>query len=97
MTQLREDDLRSYFGDKMMWDYRHPERRRRERSIDMNHYPGWARVECHCCGGIEWSSEPPGAECRTCEGMAGFAVHLATGTVALWPGGPLRGERVKNQ
>ena len=55
-------------------------------------YPGWVWVNCGCCGGVEWGGEYP-RECRECEGSARYAVHLATGTAALWPGGPFNGWR----
>lgn len=51
-------------------------------------YAGWERVDCHCCGGLTWTF---GGECRDCGGGGSLARHVATRTLALWPGGPLRG------
>lgn len=53
-------------------------------------YPGWADVDCGCCGGIEWGGEQP-RECRSCGGTGSIARHTKTGTLALYPGGPLCG------
>ena len=53
-------------------------------------YPGWVSVDCGCCNGLEWGGEEP-RECRACGGNGSYARHLATGTLALYPGGPLMG------
>jgi len=53
-------------------------------------YPGWERVDCHCCNGIEWGGEEP-YECRSCGGMGMVARHIKTGSVAAYPGGPFLG------
>lgn len=55
-------------------------------------HPGWVRVCCGCCAGTEWGGEAP-RECRDCGGSGSFAVHLASGRGALWPGGPFNGAR----
>lgn len=57
-------------------------------------FPGWVSVNCGCCAGVEWGGESP-RECRDCGGSGGFAVHLASGCGALWPGGPFNGARFR--
>lgn len=52
-------------------------------------FPGWTRTDCGCSGGLEWGGEEP-RECRRCASGT-LARHDRTGTLALWPGGPLRG------
>ena len=54
--------------------------------------PTWAVSGCGCCHGLEWGGEEP-RECRDCGGSGGVYVHLPTGSVALWPGGPFNGDR----
>lgn len=53
-------------------------------------YPTWEDRDCGCCGGISWGGEYP-AECSRCKGRGSIAVHLPSGTVAEYPGGPLLG------
>lgn len=53
-------------------------------------YPGWIRRDCHCCAGIRWGGESP-VPCDSCHGLGSYAVHRPTGTIALYPGGPLLG------
>lgn len=53
-------------------------------------YPGWVRVDCGCCAGLEWGGFEP-RTCRDCGGNGFLAKHVASGTMALYPGGPLRG------
>ena len=53
-------------------------------------YPGWRSVDCGCCNGIEWSGESP-VECRTCGGGGHLAMHIESGKLAHWPGGPFCG------
>ena len=53
-------------------------------------YPTWQRIDCGCCAGIEWGGEYP-VECTTCGGSGFIAKHIATGTLALWPGGSICG------
>lgn len=55
--------------------------------------PGWVWVTCGCCNGLEWSAGYEPIECRECGGNARYAVHLASGRGALWPGGPFNGNR----
>ena len=52
-------------------------------------YPGWTRIDCGCCAGLEWGGETP-RECLRCN-QGTLARHDATGTLALYPGGPLVG------
>lgn len=54
---------------------------------------GWKDMDCGCCAGIEWGGEEP-RECRDCNGSATLWVHLKTGTVAAYPGGPFIGSRL---
>ncbi len=53
-------------------------------------YPGWLRVDCGCCAGLEWGGEYP-QECRDCGGGGFFALHEASRRKADYPGGPFRG------
>lgn len=53
-------------------------------------YPGWTELDCGCCGGLEWGGEVP-RDCRTCKGSGSLARHDATGTLAMYPSGPLLG------
>ncbi len=53
-------------------------------------YPGWLRVDCGCCAGIEWGGESP-TECTTCKGSGALAKHSRSGALALYPGGPFCG------
>lgn len=50
----------------------------------------WTQVDCYCCNGIAWGGDSP-MECDMCAGNGWYARHEKTGTLALWPGGPLRG------
>jgi hypothetical protein len=52
-------------------------------------YPGWETIDCGCCAGIEWGDPGP-RECRQCGGGGYLARHIASGAVALYPGGPFR-------
>ncbi len=52
--------------------------------------PGWVRRDCGCCNGLEWGGEEP-RECRDCGGDGCVFVHLKSGVIAEYPGGPLRG------
>ncbi len=53
-------------------------------------YPGWLWVDCGCCAGICWGGEEP-VECNCNAGWV--AVHIESGTRALYPGGPFIGGR----
>ena len=57
-------------------------------------YAGWVRVDCGCCDGLEWGGYVP-RTCRDCGGGGFLAKHVATGTIALYPGGPLRGRALR--
>ena len=50
-------------------------------------YPGWERVDCGCCGGIQWGGESP-EECDNCEGRGFYCRHIKSGVIKSWPGGP---------
>lgn len=51
-------------------------------------YPGWVETDCGCCVGIQWGGDSP----RECDCNGGvLAKHLASGALALYPGGPFRG------
>ena len=54
--------------------------------------PGWAVSACGCCGGLQWGGDYP-RECRDCRGGGVVFVHLSTGAVAEYPGGPFNGDR----
>lgn len=51
--------------------------------------PGWTLIDCGCSGGVEWGGEEP-VECSFCRGSGRLSRHDASGTVALYPGGPIR-------
>lgn len=53
-------------------------------------YPGWTRIDCGCCAGIKWGGETP-RDCTSCGGCGMICRHDATGTLAMYPGGPLLG------
>lgn len=53
-------------------------------------HPGWLRIDCGCCVGLEWGGETP-RECSTCGGNGLIALHEASKRLALWPGGPFCG------
>ena len=53
-------------------------------------YPGWKRVDCGCCAGLEWGGEHP-RECEDCGGNGTLCWHEKSGVLADYPGGPLRG------
>lgn len=54
--------------------------------------PGWERIDCGCCAGLQWTT---GYECKQCAGSGSVAHHVASGVLALYPGGPLRGHALK--
>lgn len=51
--------------------------------------PTWIVFDCGCCNGLKWSNGTEPIECECGDGS--LFVHIATGTVAAWPGGPLVG------
>jgi len=57
---------------------------------------GWYRVDCGCCGGLEWGGEEP-RECRNCNGSGEYAWHKKSGALAQYPGGPFLGRLVKGE
>ena len=59
-------------------------------------YPGWQRLDCGCCQGLIWggdytTGEP--IECSRCGGGGFLALHVASGRLADYPGGPFRGRQ----
>lgn len=58
-------------------------------------YDGWWATDCGCSGGIQWGGDSP-RECRSCMGGGVRFIHLATRTVAAWPGGPLLGAKASD-
>lgn len=54
-------------------------------------YPGWVMIDCGCSNGIEWGGDYP-RECKTCDGSGYIAQHIASRTLALYPGGPFCGQ-----
>lgn len=58
-------------------------------------YPGWWRTDCGCCNGIQWSAGTEPIECHDCFATGVRCVHLATGTLAVYPGGALLGGRAE--
>lgn len=57
-------------------------------------YPGWIWRDCGCCNGICWSGGCEPIECDLCWANGSIAVHLATGTVAVYPGQSLLGYKI---
>lgn len=51
---------------------------------------GWLEVDCGCCAGIEWGGEYP-RDCNRCAGGGLYYVHIKSGVMAQYPGGPLLG------
>lgn len=49
----------------------------------------WLRIDCGwCCNGLQWWT---GDDCRRCGGTGFICKHIESGTLAQYPGGPLRG------
>lgn len=57
-------------------------------------HSGWVRKDCGCCAGVEWGGDSP-TECSHCMGTGQYCEHMKTGTLALYPGGPLLGSLPK--
>ena len=57
---------------------------------DCEDYPGWQRLDCGCCGGLQWGGDYP-RECKRCGGEGMIFHHRASGLLALRPGGPFAG------
>ena len=55
-----------------------------------NRYPGWQRIDCGCCAGVQWGGDYP-RECSYCGGSGFIYHHLKSGALALYPGGPFCG------
>ncbi len=55
--------------------------------IPLEDYPGWERVDCGCCNGIQWGGEDP-RECNNCNGSGSYCRHKKSGVMAMYPGGP---------
>lgn len=53
--------------------------------------PGWLKIDCGCCAGLEWGGESP-RECSTCGGGGMIAKHIKSGSLAWYPGGPFCGK-----
>lgn len=53
-------------------------------------HEGWALIDCGCCNGIRWGGEEP-VPCDDCGEGGWLHVHLGSGVIAWWPGGPLHG------
>ena len=51
---------------------------------------GWKHMECGCCAGLEWGGEYP-RECKLCGGSGSLYIHVKSGVLAQYPGGPLAG------
>lgn len=50
-------------------------------------YPGWERIDCGCCSGLEWGGEYP-VECNRCNGNGVVCRHKTSKVIAQYPGGP---------
>lgn len=57
---------------------------------DYPDYPGWKSISCGCCNGLEWGGYDP-RECTRCNGCGIVALHIKTGLLAIYPGGPFCG------
>lgn len=65
-----------------------------DKAID--EHPGWVWRDCGCCAGTQWGGEEP-RECDNCVGQGQYAVHLKSGTMAEYPGGPLLGRLPRSE
>ena len=52
---------------------------------------GWISKNCGCCFGIEWGGDYP-RECRICGGDGIIYLHVLSGVLSQWPGGPFVGK-----
>ena len=59
-------------------------------------YPGWVRLDCGCCDGIEWGGDEP-QDCYACKGYGSVCLHVKSGVIALYPGGPLCGHATDDE
>ena len=56
--------------------------------------PGCLLVDCGFCNGIKWGAgDQPPIECDRCGGSGYITFHKASGSYALYPGGPFRGRQ----
>lgn len=53
-------------------------------------HPEWLMLDCGCCNGLKWGGDEP-IECRDCAGTGVQYLHLRSGVIAVYPGGPLLG------
>jgi len=51
----------------------------------------WVFENCGCCGGLRWGTETP-MECNRCKGNGYYMVHILTGMLSVYPGGPFLGK-----
>lgn len=65
-------------------------------AFPVKYHPGWAWVDCYCCGGLQWGGDEP-RECRSCNGTGWRCVHIDSGIVAIYPGGSLLGRAGKDE
>lgn len=59
-------------------------------------HPGWEERDCGCCDGLRWGGDIP-TECGDCAGNGIIFVHLKSGVIAQWPGGPFLGRETRNE
>lgn len=57
----------------------------------MTEYPDWEHVCCFCHAGTTADAYGMPKEHDLCQGQGVFWRHKATGTLAMYPGGPLLG------
>ena len=57
---------------------------------------GWKQISCGCCAGLMWGGEYP-RECKRCGGLGSLFLHLSSGTLAEYPGGPLLGRLTESE
>jgi hypothetical protein len=58
--------------------------------------PGWVKRDCYCCNGLQWGGDYP-RECNNCGGTGITAVHIDSGAIAMWPGGPFLGSHRRDR
>lgn len=55
---------------------------------------GWVWIDCGCCNGLRWGGEIP-IECNDCDGTGMLCLHINSGSIGLYPGGPFKGSYPK--
>lgn len=60
------------------------------------HFQGWLIRDCGCCDGLQWGGEEP-RECATCDGSGRICIHIKSGVIAEYPGGPMLGRLTKSE